>query len=310
MKIVFFGSGEFGVPTLQRLHATHAVKLVVTQPDRPAGRGGNPTPTPVSKWAQEHDLPIVKPENVNTPEVITSIRELKCDAWVVIAFGQKLSSPLLADQKAMNLHASLLPRWRGAAPIHHAILSGDEITGNSVITLADKMDAGLVLATSIRPILPEYTTEDLHTLLSQDGPDLIENCLKESVLHWPFGSSQDPTLVTHARKLSKSDAFMDFNQSAEACRNRIHAFNPWPGVDVTYRSTILKLHRAAAVSGSSTAPCGSLIDASSGIVACGQGTGLKLIEVQSPGKRAMSWSEFAAGHQPKVGDVFIGGLRA
>ncbi|MFN9992204.1 MAG: methionyl-tRNA formyltransferase [Phycisphaerales bacterium] len=310
MRVVFFGSGEFGLPTLQRLHANHDVSLVVSQPDRPAGRGSKMTPTPIAQWAQEHDLEIIKPENVNEREVTERIRSIECDGWVVIAFGQKLSPSLLADRRAMNLHASLLPRWRGAAPIHHAILSGDSITGNSVITLADKMDAGLVLATSNRLILPEYTTAKLHELLAQDGPDLIESCLIRSQSEWPFGAAQDPSKVTHARKLSKSDACIDFNVDAATCRNRIHAFNPWPGVEILFRDQPLKLHRASAGHEAGTFTPGELIDASIGTVYCGQGTSLQLLEVQSPGKRSMTWSEFAAGHQPQRGEIMRGGPRS
>ena len=309
MKVVFFGSGEFGLPTLQHLYATHDVALVVTQPDRPAGRGGKLTPTPIAAWSQSRDLRVIKPENVNADDVVEAIRAVSCDAWIVIAFGQKLSSSLLADRRAMNLHASLLPRWRGAAPIHHAILSGDSVTGNSVITLADKMDAGLVLATSTRPILPEYTTSQLHDLLALDGPALIESCLNRSQSTWPFGASQDPSLVTHARKLSKSDAFIDFTQNAAACRNRIHAFHPWPGVEVMFRNNPLKLHRAAVTDGGHAHDPGVLVNPATGVIACGNATALQLLEVQTPGKRSMSWHDFAAGTQPRQGEVMIGGAR-
>ncbi|MDF1870691.1 MAG: methionyl-tRNA formyltransferase, partial [Phycisphaerales bacterium] len=150
MKIVFLGSGAFGVPTLERLAREHSITGIVTQPDRRVGRGKNTTPTPVGQWAAEHlpAVPIVKPENINTDEARETIRGWDADAWVVIAYGQYLGSKLIADRFAINLHGSRLPRWRGAAPINAAIVAGDTTTGNSVITIAKEMDAGFVLAQS------------------------------------------------------------------------------------------------------------------------------------------------------------------
>ena len=145
MDLVFFGSGAFGLPTLQRLAHAHRVTAIITQPDRKAGRGARLTPTPIGAWAAEHlpHVPLLKPGRVSDPESLEQVRAFPADAWVVIAYGQKLSPALLADRFAINLHASLLPRWRGAAPINWAILQGDSQTGNSVITLADRMDAGV-----------------------------------------------------------------------------------------------------------------------------------------------------------------------
>src|SRR5258705_3491243 len=153
MRLLFFGSGAFGLPTLERLAAQHQILAVITQPDRPAGRGGRSTPTPIGAWVAEHlpGTPTFKPPKINDPFIIQQIRAIGrpdasgADAWVVIAFGQKLPRALLDGVFAINLHASLLPRWRGAAPINAAILAGDTQTGNSVITLADRMDAGLIL---------------------------------------------------------------------------------------------------------------------------------------------------------------------
>lgn len=309
MNIVFFGSGEFGRPTLEHLCREHRVLQVVSQPDRPAGRGGKSTATPISEWALAKGLPLIRPENVNQDDIVDGLHALRADAWVIIAFGQKLSPRLLDGQRAMNLHASLLPRWRGAAPINAAILAGDAETGNSVITLAEKMDAGLVLGTSRRAILPHYTVAELHSLLSQDGPALIESCLQRSQREWPFGEAQDVSKVTLAKKMSKEDGWLDFSERAAACRNRIHGYNPWPTVTVKFRDQDLKILRAAAHDGR-RGNSGELIDAAAGLVACGDGTALELLEVQAPGKRAMSWKEFAAGRQPKNGELLIGGRPA
>ncbi|HZW08511.1 MAG TPA: methionyl-tRNA formyltransferase [Phycisphaerales bacterium] len=298
MRLVYFGSGAFGLPTLQALAAAHTVALVVTQPDRPAGRGGRLTPTPVGEWAEEHapGVPVLKPERVNAPEVVEQIRGAAADAWVVIAFGQKLGRKLLEDRFAINLHASLLPRWRGAAPINAAILAGDRVTGNSVITLADRMDAGLVLGRSERPIEPSATAGELHDFLAADGPGLVLRVLAERGAGSLRGTSQDEALVTLAPKLSREGAWVDFAATADECRRRINGLSPWPGVLVSLGDLQLKLLRSQveAGAGAGSAAPGTLIDPGAGLVACGAGV-VRLLGVQPVGKRAMSWPEFARG---------------
>ncbi|MBK9189758.1 MAG: methionyl-tRNA formyltransferase [Phycisphaerales bacterium] len=311
MKIAFLGSGAFGLPSLEALAQHHTIVGVVSQPDKPAGRGGELTPTPISRFAalELGSVPLLRPERVNTPDIIRTIHAWNADAWVVIAFGQKLSPALLAGPPAMNLHASLLPRWRGAAPINHAMLGGDAVTGNSVITLADKMDAGLILAQSRRAIEHTQTAGELHDLLAADGPALLDEILARVASEGLHGQAQDESLVTLAPKLSKADAWVDFTQPAEDCRRRINALTPWPGVAVTLDAAPLKLLRAAtqpqgddtpAAAGSSAradAPPGTLLDVERGWVACGLGTRLRLLEVQPAGGRPMTWREFANGRR-------------
>ncbi|MFO0861802.1 MAG: methionyl-tRNA formyltransferase [Phycisphaerales bacterium] len=224
LKLVFLGSGAFGLPTLRRLIAAHEVAMVVTQPDRPAGRGGAMTPTPIGAEMQEKhaSVPLLKPEKINDPAVRDRIRAVNADAFVVIAFGQKLGKALLEGVYAINLHGSILPRWRGAAPINAALLAGDPEVGNSVITLADKMDAGVVLATSSHPTHPDWTAGDLHDILAADGPELVGRVLRDR----PAGQIQDETLVTVAPKMSKADGWVDFRKSADECRRRVHGLTP------------------------------------------------------------------------------------
>ena len=300
MRIVFFGSGAFGLPTLQALSKRHQVVAVVTQPDKPAGRGGKITPTPIGQWAAQHlpSSPLIKPPKVNEPAIVEQIRSFSADAWVVIAFGQKLSRTLLADRFAINLHASLLPRWRGAAPINAAILGGDTVTGNTVITLADRMDAGLILGTSTRPIEPLMTAGELHDLLSADGPELVESVLERHANGMLQPVTQDESLVTIATKLSKSDGQVDFTQKADFTRRIVHALTPWPGVTCTLHATPpqpLKILRVQPEPGTHQEDPGTLLDVGAGIVACGQHTRLRLLEVQPPGKRPMHWADFARG---------------
>ena len=228
MKVVFLGSGAFGVPTLAHLAAAHRVVGVVSQPDRPAGRGGALTPTPIAAWAKQNlaGVPLVCPEKVNAPDVTAQVRGWDAQAWVVIAFGQKLGKGLLAERFAINLHASLLPRWRGAAPINAAMVAGDDVTGNSVITLAEKMDAGLVLGQTRREVAPELTAGEMHDILADDGPGLVEQVLHDHAAGTLRPAAQDETLVTIAPKMSKADGWVEFDAGALACRQRVHGLTP------------------------------------------------------------------------------------
>ncbi|MFT3685106.1 MAG: methionyl-tRNA formyltransferase [Phycisphaerales bacterium] len=296
MRIVFLGSGAFGLPTLQALRE-HEVAAVVSQPDKPAGRGMKLTPTPIAQWAAEHltNVPLFKPADVNEASVRDAVRAMQVDAWVVIAFGQKLSEALLADRFAINLHASLLPRWRGAAPINAAILAGDTVTGNSVITLAQRMDAGLVLGQSTRPILPSQTAGELHDLLAADGPALVLEVLRQRASGTLQPVTQDEPKVTKARKLSKDDGRLDFTQPASVLRCKVHGLTPWPGVTVTMGELAMKVLRVAEATGAANGTPGVIVDAAKGVVACGGGTALQLLEVQPAGGKPMAWDAFVRG---------------
>ncbi len=304
MRIVFLGSGAFGLPTLQHLAAHHAVVGVVTQPDKPAGRGSKLTPTPIGAWAAEHlpGVPLIKPDRINIPETRDLVRSWNCDAWVVIAFGQKLGPALLADRFAVNLHASLLPRWRGAAPINHAIVAGDTITGNSVITLADRMDAGLVLGQSRRAIEPGGTAGELHDLLAEDGPALVERVLGQHAGDTLRPVTQDESLVTLAGKLAKSDGRVVWDRPADQVRCRINGLSPWPGATAAFDGHPLKLVRAEpAEPVPQSTPPGTITDPALGIVACAAGTAVRIPEVQPPGKKPMPFRDWANGRQIKGG---------
>lgn len=310
MDIVFFGSGAFGLPTLQRLAGDHHVQAIVTQPDKPAGRGGQLTPTPIAAWAAQHlpHVPLFRPITVNEPGVREQLRAYSArtdGAWVVIAFGQKLGKALLDGVFSVNLHASLLPKWRGAAPINASILGGDTVTGNSIITLADKMDAGLVLGQSTRVIEPSQTAGELHDLLAADGPALMIEVLAKHQSRTLTPITQNESAVSIAPKMSKADGWIDFS-NADACRRRIHGLTPWPGVTVQFRGEPLKILRAASSStpASRSVPTACLADSTHGRIACADGSTLQLLEVQPAGKRAMSWHDFSIGKKPAQGELF------
>lgn len=311
MRVVYFGAGSFGVPTLQWLSQHHTVTGIVTQPDKPAGRGADLTPTPIAAWAAANlpGVPLLKPVKCNAPEVVAAIRGWEAEAWVVIAFGQKLGKALLEDRFAVNLHASLLPRWRGAAPINAAVLAGDRETGNSVITLADTMDAGLVLAQSRRAIEPLQTAGELHDLLAADGPALISEVLDRHARGATQAHAQDPALVTLAGKFVKADGVVDFSAPASVCRARVHGLTPWPGVTVSFRGAPVKLLRVREAegvpAGAQAAALGSIVDPSAGLVACGGGTALQILELQPAGKRAQSWKDFQNGQRTTLEDRFV-----
>ncbi|MBX3402359.1 MAG: methionyl-tRNA formyltransferase [Phycisphaeraceae bacterium] len=333
MRLVFFGSGAFGLPTLAHLARTgkHHIAAIVTQPDKPAGRGGKLTPTPIAEWAADHlpGVPILKPPKVNAPEIVAEIDRLAVapsasshptsdiphPTFVVIAFGQKLSTRLLENAFAINLHASLLPRWRGAAPINAAILAGDKITGNSIITLADRMDAGLILAQTDPPIPidPLTTAGELHDVLAADGPALVERVLDQHAAGSLSPRHQVESEVTIATKLSKSDGQIDFHQPADFLRRQVHALTPWPGVGVHLLSPqnqsppipIKLLRVRVAPPHPIAAEPGQLIDPLRGVVCCGNRTALEILELQPAGKRPMDWAAFARGRPIPPGSRLV-----
>ncbi len=309
-QVVFLGSGAFGLPVLEALHAAGAVALVVSQPDRPAGRGGAPTPTPVSAWAAARSVPLVRPEDCNEPAAREEIRRAAIRAarerpgqpgpvLVVIAYGQKMGPELLEGMFAINLHGSLLPRWRGAAPYQRALMEGDTTAGVTVIGVAERMDAGAMFARAALEIGGEMTAGDLHDALAALGPDTVLGVLRA----WRAqggalaGEAQDERLATRARKLARADAWVDFARPADAVRARINGLSPWPGCGVTVDGHALKVLRArVAAPGVARAdvPPGALL--AGGAVACGEGA-VELLEVQPPGGRAMTFAAWRVGRR-------------
>jgi len=315
MRIIFLGSGEFGLPTLRALCEHHDVPLVVSQPDRPAGRKRVMTPTPIAAWSVAHGLATIKPDKVNEPTILQQVRQLEPDAMVIVAFGQYLKQSLVDIPRygAMNLHASLLPRWRGASPINSAMLAGDTQTGNTIIRIAKKMDAGAMLAQQATDIDPLETAGELHDRLASMGPDLVLQALHDLETGNAVETEQDDAAATLAPKLSKDDGYVDFTAPADDVRARIHGLTPWPGVKAYWSASAdgqrqpLKLCRVQSVpSHSHSASPGTLLT-DDGVVACGLGA-VQLLEVQPPGKRVMPWPDFANGHQVRAGAQFFRGL--
>ena len=311
MRLLLFGCGDFGLPTFEALAQHHDIVVVISQPDRPAGRKRVITPTPIAAWAQAHHLPVHKVDQVNTPQFIDIVRASRADASVVIAFGQKLPPQLIdaMGKLAINLHASLLPKYRGAGPINWAMIRGEHTTGVAVIGLAQQMDAGDVYARVSLPIDPNETAGELHDRLAALGPAVVQMVLDDLERAALKPQPQDHAQATTAPKLKKADGTVDFNQPAECVRARIHGLTPWPGCRVrqvtqqTNESHTLALLRAKDDPGAShdVAP-GTLLNDYR--VACASGT-VQLLEVQPPGKPVMSADAFARGHAMHAGDQLL-----
>ena len=301
MRLVLFGSGEFGVPTFRALAAQHDILRVITQPARRAGRGRSVRPTPVDGWAADHSLPVDAVPDVNDPDVIRSIRSADADAWIVIAFGQKLGPDLLQDRFAINLHASLLPKFRGAAPINHAIIAGESVTGLSVITLANRIDAGDVIGTTSTPIDPGETAGELHDRLSLLGPDLVTTVLADYAQGRLSPVPQMPSDVTSAPKFTRSDGTVDFALEADAVRNRVHGLTPWPGCDVLIGDRRLRLLRVRIAEPPTPVPAARCCTPN-GVVGCGVGF-VELLQVQAPGGRPMDFPSWYRGQRDLHGST-------
>jgi methionyl-tRNA formyltransferase len=314
MKIVYLGSGEFGVECLNALAGSdHNLQLIVTQPPHQAGRGRKPRPTPVARWANTQSVPFIETENANAQDVIERIADCGVELTVVIAFAQKIGRQLIdlpGPGRAINVHASLLPKYRGAAPINWAIINGESQTGISIITLAEKMDAGKILAQAQTNIAPDETAGDLHDRLARIAAPLLLKTLKQIEDGTATYTEQDHSKATLAPKLRKSNGFVDFNEPARLLAKKIRGFWPWPGASADYiskkanKSTRVTLAMAKVVDTSSPArlPAGTLDDNLN--IICGQNA-LKITKIKPNGSRLMDFRDFVNGRATQPGDTFV-----
>lgn len=302
LRLIFAGSGEFGVPTLRALvRSRHEVVQVVTQPDRPAGRGRALTLTPIASEALAAKLPVLRTDNINARSLPPA------DVMVVIAFGQKISAEQVNHPRlgSINLHASRLPRWRGAAPINWAIIAGDPVTGNSVIRVAQRMDAGTILAQSELPIGETETAGELHDRLSADGVALVLRVLDELSTVQAVEVPQDESLATLAPKLSRESARLDFTRPADQIARLIRGLYPWPGCRVKLCDAEgteidrLRLVRARPADGDGPRWHPGEIT-SPGTVQAGDQT-VEIVECQPEGGKPMSLPDYRRGHRWQAG---------
>jgi methionyl-tRNA formyltransferase len=304
MRIVFIGAGEIGVPTLQVLlrSSEHQLTGVVTQPDKPVGRAQRIEPTPIKRASAGSKVPILQPARIKDRQAIEDIRALQPDAIVVMAYGQILPPEVLEVPRVacLNLHASLLPRWRGAAPIQAAIAAGDHETGITVMYMAEGLDTGDILLRRSINILPADTGGSLHDRLAQIAPeaslDALQMLAKGSAPRFP----QDNARATYAPKLTRDNGKIDWSEPAEIIERKIRAFNPWPGAfafvtDKSGRALKLKIFDAEIVPGKGRPGEVLRVDNSGLIVGTGQHS-LSLGHVQLEGKWRMSAYDFVRGH--------------
>ena len=295
IKIVFMGSPEFALPTLVSLAAQYPVVGVITQPDQPAGRGRVLTPPPIKILAEQLGLPVIQPRRLHDPEATEQLHAWNPNLIVVAAFGQILRANVLGLplHGCINVHASLLPRWRGAAPIQAAILHGDAKTGVTIMKMDPGIDTGPILSRRALPIDPDDTTDTLSPKLAQLGAGLLLETLPAYLRGELPPQPQDDSQATYAPLLKKEDGALDFYQSAEYLARKVRAYNPWPGAHMDWAGEMLKVHRAHAVEG--PAAPGETVRIGK-LPAVGTVTGLLVLdEVQPPGKKAMPGQVFLNG---------------
>ena len=303
MRIVFMGSAELAVPSLKAIldSGKDDVIGVVSQPDRPAGRKKKLTPCPLKAFADERGLNVMTPEKVGDPESVQALATLQPDLFVVVAYGQYIPSRVidLAQHQAINVHPSLLPKYRGSSPIQWAILNGDAETGVSIIYLAPKMDAGDILRQKTYSIGNDETSADLHDRLALRGSELLALAVDDIRNDQVQRTVQNEAQAVEIRKFTKDDGRIDWAQPAEAIRNRIRAFNPWPGTFCQLPSgEMLKVWSAELNKATGEAP-GELLDDAL-LVATKEGA-LRLTEVQPAGKKRMPVAAFLNGCALKKG---------
>lgn len=305
-RIVFMGSPSFAVPALEGLAGAYPVVGVVTQPDRPAGRGSRLRPPAVKVAAERLGLPVFQPERVAAPDALEHLRAWAPDVIVVAAFGQILPPELLSlpPHGCLNLHASLLPRWRGAAPIAAAILAGDTMTGVTLMRMDEGVDTGPVLAWREEPIRPDDTTGRLTERLARVGAELLMEVLPRYLRGQVRPVPQPEEGVTYCRPLKKADGRLDWARPAAELERRVRATNPWPGAFTFWKGQMLKVWRAAAhPDRAGDAPLGTVIPmGDSAAVVTGQGL-LELLEVQMAGKNPLPIDAFLRGRRDFIGAV-------
>ena len=295
LRIVFLGTPNFAVPTLSRiLQDGHEIAAVYSQPPRRAGRGMELRPSPVARLAEGLNLPVRTPATLGSPEEHTAFAELKPDAAVVVAYGLLLPLPVLKAPRfsCYNVHASLLPRWRGAAPIQRAIMAGDGSSGVSIMRVTQGLDEGPVCLAEPVPILPGTTAGELHDRLAELGATLMSRALVALEAGRLRCEPQSPEGVLYARKIDKAEARIDFSQSARAVRDHIHALSPYPGAWFTLPAgPRIKVLKAELAEGSG--PPATTLDAALAI-ACGEGA-IRILVLQREGKAPTGAAEFLRG---------------
>jgi methionyl-tRNA formyltransferase len=303
MKLVFCGTPQFALPTLQQLLAAgHSIELVVTQPDRVRGRDQAPSPPPVKILAEQSGLSVVQPEKIkNNPDFRARLEAIQPDAIIVVAYGRIIPDWMLDLPRwgNINLHASLLPKYRGAAPIQWAVANGEMMTGATTMRIDQGLDTGDMLLQRSLPIGPDHTAEQLFPLLAESGAGLMRETLEGVEAGTIQPIPQDNAAASLAPILEREDALVDFTRTAAVIYNRWRGFQPWPGAYTIFRGKKLTLHRLLPA-GSTPAPPGEMmLEGNRLFVAAGSSTRLELLEVQMEGKKRLPVADFLRGAAPQ-----------
>ncbi len=305
--IIFMGTPDFSVPVLEALHRNHGVAMVISQPDKPVGRKRVMTPPPVAAAAKKMGIPLFQPDRIKAEEAVEKIKGLEPDLIITAAYGQILPKALLEIPPlgAINVHASLLPRHRGGAPIHRAILEGDSKTGVSIMYMAEGLDSGDVIAKRATAISDDDNTGTLHDRLSEIGAALLLETLPAVLDRTNVRTPQDPSEVTVSPNISKGDEQLDWQNDARTVFNHVRGLSPWPGAYTTFNEKRLKLYGAKPPAGRTDKAPGTITEETdSGFrVACGDGYTVEVTEVQLSGKKKTDAQNFAAGRQDLIGAV-------
>ncbi len=294
-RIIFAGTPDFSVPPLRALLASaHRVVAVYTQPDRPSGRGRKLSPSPVKELALDAGIPVYQPLNFKDPDAVRELQSLGADLMVVVAYGLLLPKSVLDAPRlgCVNIHASVLPRWRGAAPIQRAVLAGDGISGVTIMRMEEGLDTGPMFLIEEVPLAADETGGSLHDRLSVLGAEALMQALPGILDGSLVPEPQDESQTCYARKLDKSEAVIDWTRAAPDIERQVRAFNPWPVAQTRFEDANLRIWRAQAISGVGGAP-GTVMNAARGGIDVATGKGLlRITELQLPGKRAMGAQDF------------------
>ena len=306
MNIVFMGTPEFAVPCLERLlQDGHTVSMVVTQSDKPKGRGQKLTPPPVKAFALTHDIPVLQPNTLKSNETQEALKECDADVMVVVAYGKILPKAVLDMPKfgCINVHASLLPAYRGAAPIQWAVLNGEKESGVTTMFMDVGLDTGDMLLKSTCTIDENMTAGELHDALSLQGAELLSKTLKQ-LEEGTLQRIPQTGESCYAPMLSKSLCALDFCKTATELHNQVRGLNPWPTATAVVGGSVLKIHKTRVVNEISNYAPNKVVSTAPFLVSCGNNTLLELIEVQAQGGKRMTAAEYFRGHPIELFSVF------
>lgn len=309
LRIVFFGTPRFAVPTLQTLLASrHQVCGVVTQPDRPRGRGQQVSDSPIKALAVERALPLFQPERLKDPVVTATLREWRPDLGVVAAYGKLIPEEILSLPRLglINVHASLLPKYRGAAPVQRAVIDGERETGVTIMRVEKMLDAGAMLARVVRPIGPDDTSDAVERDLAQMGADLLLTVVEQMAAGTAQQELQDFMMCSYAPRLTKDEGLIDWSLPASYIHNRVRGLYPWPHAYTYLGGARLILLKTRVEIDTTDAAPGTIIDTSREAiqVATGHGERIAIERLQPEGRRPMAAREFLAGHRVPAGARF------